>query len=258
MNRYRMDGALEKFERRTAWPMMGVVLAPLVLLLVPVFAVLPTEFAALVVVLEWTLWLVFVAEFSWRWYVAIDRRTFVKHNLIDLAVVVFPVVPALRALRLIRLLRIGVVGARVVDQSDAIVKRSNVKYAVLIAGLIILLAATMVWSVEHDRPEATIRSLLDALWWAVTTVTTVGYGDKYPVTPEGKAVALTLMVLGIAIFGLVSATLASLFVERDAEEEVDTLREDLSRLETKVDRLLDLVGASTEPEHPAEAAPPDA
>src|SRR4029079_13697214 len=195
-----------------------------------------------VVVLEWLLWLVFVAEFSWRWYIAIDRRRFVRHNLIGLSVVVFPVVPALRALRLARLLRIGVVGARVVDQSDAIVKRSNVKYAVLIAGVIILLAATMVWSAEHDHPGATIHSLPDATWWAVTTITTVGYGDKYPVTVEGKAVALTLMLVGIAIFGLVSATLASLFVERDAEEETDELRADITRLEQKVDRLLELAG----------------
>jgi hypothetical protein len=59
---------------------------------------------------------------------------------------VLPIVPALRALRLIRLLRIGVVGARVVDQSEAIVKRSNVKYALLIAVVIILLAAAMEWS----------------------------------------------------------------------------------------------------------------
>ncbi len=238
MNSYRTEGALESFERLTAWPMMAVVLASLALLLLPVFVALPAGAAATVVVLEWALWLVFVAEFSWRWYIAMDRGTFVKHNLIDLAVVVLPIVPALRALRLIRLVRIAVVGARVVDQSDAIVKRSNVKYAMMIAGLIILLAAAMEWSAEHTRPEATIHSLQDALWWAVSTITTVGYGDKYPVTPEGKVVAITLMLVGIAVFGLVTATLASLFVERDAEEEADSIRADIARLEDKLDRVL--------------------
>jgi len=97
---------------------------------------------------------------------------------------------------------------------------------------------TMEWSAEHTRPEATIHSLSDALWWAVSTITTVGYGDKYPVTPEGKAVALTLMLVGIAIFGLVTATLASLFVERDAEQEADSIRADIARLEDKLDRVL--------------------
>jgi voltage-gated potassium channel len=245
MNSYRTEGALESFERRTAWPMMAVVLASLALLLLPVFVTLTPASAAALVALEWALWLVFVAEFSWRWYIAVDRATFVKHNLIDLAVVVLPIVPALRALRLIRLVRIAVVGARVVDQSDAIVKRSNVKYAMLIAGLIILLAAAMEWSAERTRPEATIHSLPDALWWAVSTITTVGYGDKYPVTPEGKVVALTLMLVGIAIFGLVTATLASLFVERDAEEEAESIRADIARLEDKLDRVLQSLTTSS-------------
>jgi voltage-gated potassium channel len=257
MNMLRVDGALEQFERRTAWPIMGVVVASLVLLLLPIFIALPTGFAAVFAILEWMLWLVFVAEYSFRWYLAMDRRSFVRHNLIDLAIVALPVVPALRALRLARLLRIGVVGARVVKQSDTIVKRSNVKYAVPIAALIILLATAMMWYVEHDNPAATIHSLPDSLWWALTTVTTVGYGDRYPVTAEGKIVALSLMVLGIAVFGLVTATLASLFVEHDAGQEVDTLKADITRLESKVDRLLDLVGASTESERQSDAVEPD-
>jgi|tagenome__1003787_1003787.scaffolds.fasta_scaffold20861241_2 voltage-gated potassium channel len=256
MNSHRTEGALDAFERRTAWPMMAVVLASLALLLLPVFVTLPAAAAATVVALEWALWLVFLAEFSWRWYIAMDRAAFVKHNLIDLAVVVLPVVPALRALRLIRLLRIAVVGARVVDQSDAIVKRSNVKYAMMIAGLIILLAAALEWSAEHTRPEATIHSLPDALWWAVSTITTVGYGDKYPVTVEGKVVALTLMLVGIAIFGLVTATLASLFVERDAEEEADSIRADITRLENKIDRLLESLELAAVTQGDSEAAAP--
>lgn len=73
MNGHRTEGALERFEQRTAWPMMAVVLASLALLLVPVFVTLPAGAAATTVVLEWALWLVFVAEFSWRWYIAIDR-----------------------------------------------------------------------------------------------------------------------------------------------------------------------------------------
>ena len=109
-------------------------------------------------------------------------------------------------------------------------KRSNTKYAIALAMGIVLLAAVMVWSVEHDNPASSIHSLTDALWWAVTTVTTVGYADKYPARlPEGKAIAITLMVLGIAVFGLVSATLASLFVENDTKAEYEDLREQMGR-----------------------------
>jgi voltage-gated potassium channel len=218
--------------------MMGVVLASLVLLILPIFVPLTVLERDVLASLEWLLWLVFAAEFVTRWYIAMDRRTFVKHSLIDLAVVVLPIFPALRALRLFRLLRVAVVGARVVDQSDSIVKRSNTKYAFMVSGLVVLLAAIMVWHVEHDYPQSSIHSITDALWWAVTTVTTVGYGDKYPQSPEGKAVAIGLMILGIAIFGLVSATLASYFIESETKDEYEEMRDQLARVEAKLDALL--------------------
>ena len=88
--------------------------------------------------------------------------------------------------------------------------------------------------------------MTDALWWAVTTVTTVGYGDKYPTSPEGKGIAITLMVLGIAVFGLVSATLASLFVENDTKDDYEDIREQLVRVEAKLDALLSTGGDSIE------------
>jgi voltage-gated potassium channel len=218
--------------------MMGVVVTSLGLLLAPVFFEFQPAVRNVFVLFEWLLWLVFAAEYAARWYIAMDRKAFAKHNVVDLAVVVLPMIPALRALRLARLGRIALVGARVIDQSDSIVKRSNAKYAVLLAGLIVVLAAVMAWSVEHENPQSSIHSLSDALWWAVTTVTTVGYGDKYPVSPEGKAIAIGLMLLGIAVFGLVSATLASMFVEKSVESENDEMREQLTRVEAKLDALL--------------------
>lgn len=232
----RQPGNLEAFERRTAWPMMAVVVASLIALLIPVFADLPPRLDVMFVVFDWLLWLIFTAEFWTRWYIAMERRTFVKHNLIDLTVVALPMFPAVRALRLARLVRIGAVGARVIDQSESIVKRSNTKYAIGVALIIVLLAAVMVWSVEN--PQSSIHTINDALWWAVATVTTVGYGDKFPSSPEGKGVAIALMVLGIAVFGLVSATLASLFVEGETQDEYEELREGLSRLEAKIDASL--------------------
>ena len=234
----REPGALEAFERKTAWPMLGVVVASLLLLLVPVFVPLTPTWASAVAVVEWTLWLVFAAEFVTRWSIAVDRASFVKHNVIDLLVVALPMFPALRAFRTIRLGRIAVIGARVIDQSDAVVKRSNAKYGVMVAGLLVLLAAAMVWHVEHLNPDASIHSFADALWWAVATVTTVGYGDKFPVSPEGKTIAISLMILGIGIFGLVSATLASMFVSSETQDGHEDLRAQMSRLESELDDLL--------------------
>jgi voltage-gated potassium channel len=232
--------------------MMGVVFASLVSLLIPVFADLPPWLDTAFFALDWFLWLVFVAEYLTRWFIAMDRGHFVKHNLIDLGVVVLPTFPAVRALRLARLLRIAVIGARVVDQSESIVTRSNAKYAMLVAGLVVLLGAVMVWSVEHENPDSSIRSLTDAIWWAVATVTTVGYGDKYPTSPEGRGVAVALMVLGIAVFGLVSASLASLFVESEARDDYQELRDHLSQLETKIDTLAEELAKGSQRERPGE------
>lgn len=237
INRFRVPGALEDFERRTAWPMMAVVVVSLLVLLAPVFVNLSAGVLLGLAALEWLLWLVFVAEYAVRLFIAVDRRGFMAHNVVDLLVVLLPMIPVLRSLRILRLLRIGVMGARVIDQSDAIIKRSNAKYAFMVAGLIVLLAAVMVYSVEHDASGSNIHSLTDALWWAATTVTTVSYGDLYPVSPEGQVVALVLMVVGIALFGLVSASLASLFVQAETKDEYEDLAAKINRLEDKIDRL---------------------
>jgi voltage-gated potassium channel len=73
------------------------------------------------------------------------------------------------------------------------------------------------------------------LWWAVTTITTVGYGDRFPMSSAGRAVAVVLMIAGIAMFGVITATIAAYFVEQKAEEDVasrrDQIMERLDRIE---------------------------
>jgi voltage-gated potassium channel len=96
-----------------------------------------------------------------------------------------------------------------------------------------------VLDVERSRPDANITDFGDAIWWAVTTMTTVGYGDRYPVTGVGRMVAFALMVAGIALLGTVTATLASWLVETVAAEkdQAEDLQAMVQRLEAKVDRL---------------------
>ncbi len=89
----------------------------------------------------------------------------------------------------------------------------------------VLIAAVMVWGAEKDASHHTIKSLGDALWWAISTATTVGYGDRYPVSPEGKVIAAGLMILGIGVLGLVSAALASKLVETGTQSEHEELRQ---------------------------------
>lgn len=82
------------------------------------------------------------------------------------------------------------------------------------AALLVFVGALAVLDAEQSVPEAKILTFGDALWWAVTTITTVGYGDLYPVTAVGRAVAVALMLSGIAVLGVVTASIASWLVQR--------------------------------------------
>ena len=73
------------------------------------------------------------------------------------------------------------------------------------------------WRVEHDAPGATITTFRDAMWWAVVTTTTVGYGDYTPVTAAGRSIATAVMIVGVGLIGTVSASVASWFVRRHSE-----------------------------------------
>ena len=111
-------------------------------------------------------------------------------------------------------------------------------------------AALAILDVEGNNPDAKIRTLGDALWWASTTVTTVGYGDLHPVTGPGRLVAVALMVGGITLLGLVTATLASWIVERVAEEDTANeaaTRAQIEELREEIRRLSNLVTHDREP-----------
>ena len=87
------------------------------------------------------------------------------------------------------------------------------------AGLVVFGGGTALWLVEGERPDSTIRSWGDALWWSVTTLTTVGYGDHVPVTTTGRLIAAGVMVAGVAVIGAVAAIVALAVALRVAREE---------------------------------------
>jgi voltage-gated potassium channel len=94
----------------------------------------------------------------------------------------------------------------------------------------------------------TVRSPEDALWWAVVTVTTVGYGDVTPVTGEGRMVALVLMCVGVVVISIFTATLSSFFVEEEADKEYARLERRLGAMEQRLEEVLsELRRAKAEP-----------
>jgi voltage-gated potassium channel len=176
-----------------AWPVLDPGLAPAVVLACR---------AVLVAV-----WVLFVVDYLARLVRARDRRAFVAGHLVDLVALAFPV---FRQLELVRLAALVVV----VNRRAAADLRGRVAvYLVGGAGLLGAVGSVAVLDAERGAPGANIGTLGDAAWWTVTTMSTVGYGDLYPVTPTGRVVGGVLMLGGVAVFGLVTALLASWLVE---------------------------------------------
>jgi voltage-gated potassium channel len=88
--------------------------------------------------------------------------------------------------------------------------------AVLIAILMIIFSSIAILQVEND-PNSNIKNAEDALWWSFVTITTVGYGDKFPVTTEGRIIAMVLMTVGVGLFGTFTGFIASWFVNSSKE-----------------------------------------
>jgi voltage-gated potassium channel len=162
----------------------------------------------------WTAWAVFAVEYVTRVALAPDRRRYVLRHLHDLAVIVLPLLRPLRLLRLVTV--IGALNRR----AGSSLRGRVVVYVAGGTTLLTVVAALAMLDAERDAPGANITTIGDALWWAVTTITTVGYGDRYPTTITGRGVAVGLMLAGIALLGVVTATLASWLVERVREENV--------------------------------------
>lgn len=125
-----------------------------------------------------------------------------------------------RMLRLIRLLRILRAFRSTKHLVLHIFKRRTqgaLTAAAIIAVLMIIFSSIAVLQVEND-PNSNIKTAEDAIWWAYVTITTVGYGDKFPVTTEGRLIAALLMTVGVGLFGTFTAYLASWFVGETKKE----------------------------------------
>ena len=169
--------------------------------------------AHIVWAVNWAIWGLFVLDYVVRLCLADNRWHWFLRHLLDFAIVTLPL---LRPLRLLRLLVLIEVLQKAIG--DAFRGRIVV-YTVSGVVLLIYTSSLAVFDKERYLHGATINSFGKALWWSITTVTTVGYGDVYPVTNTGRVIAVLLMIGGISLVGVVTAALASWIIERVTEEE---------------------------------------
>jgi len=190
---------------------------------------------------NWTLfviWVFFAFDYFARLSVADDKHLFVRKNLLDLAAVALPFLPLLRAIR--ALAAVTVLSRRNRGSRSQQVTTSVVTLAFatwFVAGLAVTEA-------ERHVDGANIQGVGDGWWWAITTMATVGYGDTYPVSPQGRIVGMSLMIMGVALLGTITASIASNFNITNNEDladgkssatDLDALKKRIAELESKLD-----------------------
>jgi voltage-gated potassium channel len=188
--------------------------------------------APAVVALDAGLTLVFILEFCVRLLASRDRRGYLRGHWIDL-VAIIPTVRGARLLRLLRLLRLVRAFAgvyRSLTRFERVARhRGLVILFVAWLGVAAICAAALYFAEVGINPN--MQTPLDALWWGVVTLTTVGYGDIYPTTPEGRLAGAALMILGITLFATITGTITSVLVaEGDGPRDLPNQLQALARL----------------------------
>lgn len=241
----------ERWSQLTYWPLLIASVIFIVAYSWQVIADLQGT-AELVARLTMTVtWVVFVIDYLMRLFLASPRGLWFRKHIFDLLVVVLP---ALKPLRLLKALTL----VHTLQRTAGTALRSRIAiYGAGAATILIWIAALSVLDAERGAPGANIENFGDAVWWAFVTITTVGYGDFYPVTAAGRLVAVLLMGSGVAVVGVVTATLASWVLERVAtgrDDDEPATRGQLRKVAAQLDDMSDRLGGPPEsPEKRAEA-----
>ena len=193
----------EQWEAITSWPLLALSLVFVglsTLLLADPEVSLQTEVFAVMGIL--VLWVIFFADFAVRLVLSRGRWLYFKTHIFEAISLLFPILRAF--LLVVYLWRL--------PQFRRSRQHQRLRFMLVAAAfgfVFVYVASTLVWLVEHSVPGATIVSFGDAIWWGFVTITTVGYGDYYPITVPGRIIAVGLMLGGIVIIGSVSATVIS-------------------------------------------------
>lgn len=148
------------------------------------------------------LWAVFAADVLFRLIFSANIKAFVKSSWLEILALTFPFLRVLRVFRAV----IGLRGLKGFVKNRV---NATAAYVVMLVPLTWFTGGIAVLDAESNNPDAIISTLREALWWSLATITTVGYGDKYPTTIEGQLVAAVLMLTGIALFSAGAGMFAS-------------------------------------------------
>jgi voltage-gated potassium channel len=216
---------VDRWERRTAGLLTFLAVLFIVVYAVPILRPeLTTEWRRVCETANLVIWALFIADYLVRLALSPTRWAFVREHLFDLIVLLLPLLRPLRMLRLVSALLV---------LNRRTERWTRGRLATYVGGTTVLLAAVgalAILDAERASPDGNISDYPQALWWAVVTITTVGYGDFYPTTVTGRFVALGLMIGGIGLIGFVTGSLATWIVERisTADRPSEATKEDIT------------------------------
>jgi voltage-gated potassium channel len=210
---------LKRFEEAMEWPMLFLALLMIPLLGVPLAMDVDDNTNLAIESVSYVIWALFAVELTIRTYLAEHKLRYLWKYWYDVAIVVvgFPLIAggiarSARTVRLVRLVRLLPFMALIWASTRSLMRHRGLQWIVLAGIAIVFAGAAGVWVFE-DGQDGGLDDYGTTLWWAMETVTTVGYGDNVPVTPEGRGVAVFLMLVGIAFFSWVTANIAAFLVE---------------------------------------------
>ena len=178
------------------------------------------------------LWVLFVIDLVFRFSLSPDKRHFFQHNLVDTITVLVPQFRAIRALR-------AFTSGGFISKKTGLISGGGLTSALLAALIVVWVGSLMVLNAERSAANAEIKTAGDAIWWGFETVTTVGYGDFVPVTWSGRGLAVLVMLVGISVLGVVTASLSAALVKtaHKSTDRVDEVLQELAELKAMVARL---------------------
>ena len=167
----------------------------------------PSSTQTLLNIVQWVSWIAFATDLIYGLINAKNKKQYLKKHPLEVAAVLLPF---LRPLRLLRVISFG----SLVIQKVAVGRQFAITIKVIITSIFVAyISAVQITIIERDIDGSNIKNFGDGLWWAITTVTTVGYGDRFPTTTEGRFLAVGLMIMGISLMGVITASVASWFVK---------------------------------------------
>ncbi len=241
-----LTSEIPKENKITLWQIFILLLCVYVLsaLFIDTVFSLPPETSKLLWLIDSFICFIFIGDFIYNVVSAENKLEYLKWGWIDLVSSIpnFGILRWGRVVRIIRIFRI----LRAIRSIRLIVKflfqhkaKSAFASVVMILFFLVIFSSIVILNVETSQ-ESNMKNPSDALWWAFSTITAVGYGDKYPVTDLGRFVAAVLMLSGVGLFGTFTAYVAALFIEaeeNDGESKVGVIADELKKIGGRLDDI---------------------